>query len=145
MYERLKKRKNRLEKKKAEKLIETILKTEKSSYIIQIFLKILKNKVLCDIWYHSCNLRSMKNTDVGVLLLVKLQAEACNFTKSNIPPWLFFMFFKLCTKSRSAPQIKILLIWSRRPDSKLDAFPRLKKCAVLLSAIFFQDKDTCYP
>ena len=31
----------------------------------------------------------------GVLLLVKLQASACNFTKSNIPPWVFCMFFKL--------------------------------------------------
>ena len=30
-----------------------------------------------------------------VLLLVKLQAEACNFTKINTPPWVFFTFFKL--------------------------------------------------
>ena len=29
------------------------------------------------------------------LILVKLQAEACNFTKINIPPWVFFAFFKL--------------------------------------------------
>ena len=27
--------------------------------------------------------------------LVKLQTEACNFTNSNIPPWVFFMFFRL--------------------------------------------------
>ena len=32
----------------------------------------------------------------GVLRLVKLQAEVCNFTKSDTPPWVFFMFFKLC-------------------------------------------------
>ena len=32
-----------------------------------------------------------------VLLLVKLQASACNFTKNNTPPWVFFTFFKLCT------------------------------------------------
>ena len=31
----------------------------------------------------------------GVLLLVKLQALACNFTKSNTPPWVFFTFLKL--------------------------------------------------
>ena len=37
----------------------------------------------------------MKNTQGGKLLLVKLQAEVCNFTKSNIPPWVFFTFFKL--------------------------------------------------
>ena len=32
----------------------------------------------------------------GVLFLVKLQASACNFTKSNNPPWVFFTFLKLC-------------------------------------------------
>ena len=32
----------------------------------------------------------------GSVLLVKLQAKAGNFTKSNFPPWLFFMLFKLC-------------------------------------------------
>ena len=30
-----------------------------------------------------------------MLLLVKLQALACNFTKNMSLPWLFFMFFKL--------------------------------------------------
>ena len=37
-------------------------------------------------------LKNVKNTHRGVLLLV-----ACNFTKSNTPPWVFFTFFKLCT------------------------------------------------
>ena len=31
----------------------------------------------------------------GVLVLVKLQALASNFTKTNTPPWMFFTFFKL--------------------------------------------------
>ena len=31
----------------------------------------------------------------GVLILVKLQAAACNFNKINTPPWVFFTFFKL--------------------------------------------------
>ena len=30
---------------------------------------------------------------VGVLRLVKLQAKACNFRKSNIPPQMFFTLF----------------------------------------------------
>ena len=30
-------------------------------------------------------LKNVGNTHEGVLLLVKLQAEACNFTKSNTP------------------------------------------------------------
>ena len=39
--------------------------------------------------------------------LVKLQAKACNLTKSNSPPWAFFTFFKFAngTKSREAPHI----------------------------------------
>ena len=37
----------------------------------------------------------MKNTHRGMLILVKLQAEACNFTKLNTLPWVFFTFFKL--------------------------------------------------
>ena len=26
----------------------------------------------------------------------QIKAEACNFTKSDTPPWAFFTFFKLC-------------------------------------------------
>ena len=52
--------------------------------------------VLCAIKYHSYNLKNVKKTHGGVLLLVKLQASACNSTKSNTPPWVFFTFFKLC-------------------------------------------------
>ena len=51
--------------------------------------------VRCAIWYHLYNFRNVKNTHGGVLLLAKLQVQACNFTKSNTPPWVFFMFFKL--------------------------------------------------
>ena len=39
--------------------------------------------MLCTIWYHLYSLKNVKNTRGEVLLLVKLQAEACNFTKSN--------------------------------------------------------------
>ena len=60
--------------------------------------------VRCAISYHFYNLKSVKNTHGGVLLL---QDPACNFTKSNTPLWVFFMFFKLYsgTKSRTVPQI----------------------------------------
>ena len=53
------------------------------------------NVVRCTVGYHLYNLKNMKNTDGGVLLLVKLQTKACNFTKSNTLLWVFFMFFKL--------------------------------------------------
>ena len=39
--------------------------------------------------------KNVKNTHEGVLILVKLQASACNFTKINTPPLVFFTFFKL--------------------------------------------------
>ena len=48
------------------------------------------------IWYYLYNLKNAKNTHGRVLILVKLQAEAGNFTKINLPPWVFFTFFKLC-------------------------------------------------
>ena len=54
-----------------------------------------KYVVRCAIWYHLYNLKNGKNTHGGVLILVKLQTEACNFTKINTPPWMFFTFFKL--------------------------------------------------
>ena len=48
-----------------------------------------------------------KNTHGGVLLLVKLQALACNFTKNNTPPWMFFTFFKSCKWYQTAQSITI--------------------------------------
>ena len=41
------------------------------------------------------NLKNVKNAHGGVLILVNLQAAACNFTKINIPPRVFFTLFKL--------------------------------------------------
>ena len=49
----------------------------------------------CAIWYDLYNLKNMKCIHGGVLRLVKLQTLACNFTKSNTPPWVFFTFFNL--------------------------------------------------
>ena len=42
--------------------------------------------VRCVIWYHVYNLKNVKNTHGGVLILVKLQTESCNSTKINTPP-----------------------------------------------------------
>ena len=47
----------------------------------------------CAIWYHLQKIKNVKNTNGGVLLLVKWQAEACKVTKSNTPPWVYFAFF----------------------------------------------------
>ena len=52
----------------------------------------------CAIWYHLYNLKNVKNTHEGVLLLVELQVPPRNFTKSNTRPWMFFTFLKLYYK-----------------------------------------------
>ena len=60
-----------------------------------------KNVMRCTIWYHLYNFKKVKDTHGGVLL----EAEACNFTKSNTPPLFFFSRFLNCTngtKSRDA-------------------------------------------
>ena len=54
-----------------------------------LFLYVMR----CAIWYHLYNLKNVKNTHGGVLILVK--AKACNFTEINTPPWMFFTFLKL--------------------------------------------------
>ena len=60
--------------------------------------------MLFAIWCHLYNLKSVKITHGRVLLLVKLEALACSFTKSNTPPWVFFTFFKLCKWYQIAQQ-----------------------------------------
>ena len=74
------------------------------------------NVMFCLIWYHLYNLENKKNTRWGVLLLVKLQALACNFTISNTPLWVFFTFFKLykCYQiaQRITNMIAYYLVWS---------------------------------
>ena len=42
--------------------------------------------------YHLYNLKNVKNTHAGVILLIKLLNPAT--TKSVTPPWMFFTFFK---------------------------------------------------
>ena len=64
--------------------------------------------VLCKIWYYSYNLKNEKNTHGGVLLLVKLQASVCNFTKRTVLHGCFSRFLNCVhgTKSRNAPHIE---------------------------------------
>ena len=59
----------------------------------------------CAIWYYFYNLKNVKNTHGGVLVLVKSQASACNFTKLNTPPWVLFTFFKLYKQYQIAQRI----------------------------------------
>ena len=44
--------------------------------------------VRCVIWYYLYDLKNVKNTHEGVLILVELQVLTCNFTKINTPSWV---------------------------------------------------------
>ena len=68
--------------------------------------------MLCAIWYHLYNLKNVKNTHGGVLLLVKLQA------KSNTPSWVFFTFFKLYKWYQIAQRITVKIIKINFRDSQ---------------------------
>ena len=80
--------------------------------------------VRCAIWYHLHNLKNVKNTYGGVLSLVKSQAEACNFTKINTPPWVFSMFFKLYKWYQIAQRIAFML---SGVDDELQTDPVFRK------------------
>ena len=53
--------------------------------------------------------KERENTLGVVLLSVKLQAGACNFTESNTPPWVFFTFFKLYKWCQTAQSITYII------------------------------------
>ena len=75
--------------------------------IFQYYVLIANSDVMfCAIWYHLYNLKNVKNTHRGVLLLIKMQASS-NFTKSNTPPRMFFTFFKLYKWYQIAQNISI--------------------------------------
>ena len=56
---------------------------------------VLLRAMPCVVCYHLYNFKNVKNIHEPVLLLVKLQAEACYFTKRDILRWVFFTFLKL--------------------------------------------------
>ena len=51
--------------------------------------------ILCAIWYHLYNLKQREKHPWRSDTFSKVQAEACNVTKSNNPAWVFFTFLKL--------------------------------------------------
>ena len=61
------------------------------------------------IWYHLYNLKHMKNNHGRVILLVKLQATACSFTKSITIPWVLFTLFKLYKWYQTAQKVLHML------------------------------------
>ena len=61
----------------------------------------------CAIWCYLYNLKNVKNTHGGVLMLVKFQASAYNFTKINTPPWVFFMSL-ICTNGTKSRNVSVM-------------------------------------
>ena len=53
------------------------------------------------IWDHLYNLKNVKNNHGGMLPLVKLQVEGCNFTKSNTSMGVFSCFFNSTSGTKS--------------------------------------------
>ena len=77
-----------------------VLKVGERLRMLLIYLRSFPSWNICDVLrdlvpflYH---LKNVKNIHGRVLLLVKLQVSACNFTKRNAPPWVFSTFFEQC-------------------------------------------------
>ena len=76
--------------------------------------------MLCAIWYHFYDLKNAKNTHGRMLILVKLQAGACKFFKSNTPPWVFFTVFKLYKWYQIAQSVSMVEYLGYYPNSHLN-------------------------
>ena len=95
----------------------------------------------------------MQNTHRGVLLLVKLQAEAYKFTKSNIPRWVFITFLELWKLYQIAQNFSFIrhcrgkIVLGRTHPCKVDMQchpPTLlfSKCGTSRVKRFFEEGET---
>ena len=64
------------------------------------------------IYYQLYKYKNFKNTHGGVLLSVKLLSSSCNFTKSDTPPEVFFMFLKLCKWYQIAQSVSNVIVYA---------------------------------
>ena len=96
----------------------------------------LSNDTLCTTWYYLDNLKKVKNTHGVVLLLVKMQVYACNFTKVTIPHACFsrFLTFTNDTNLHKASQIL-----TRNSNLKLKLYLSLISCKQRKQNIKFAD------
>ena len=86
----------------------------------------------------TLDMKNMKNTHGGVLLL------ACNFTKSNTPPWVFFTFFKLYngTKLSNASHTESTMHFflSTAPTSSFLDKPSFRRLGMLMIIFYLNVK-----
>ena len=103
--------------------------------------------MISQVWYHLYNLKDLKSTHGGVLLLVT--DKACNFIKCNIPPWVFFTFLKLCKWYQIAQIISFNEFSSRKAWSVLvlrrsiRGFDLFHWYSVVIYCLFFSDCCIC--
>ena len=60
----------------------------------------------CAIWYHLQNFKKREKHLWRSATFIKVAGLGYNFTKSNIPPWVFFTFLKLYKQYQIAQNIK---------------------------------------
>ena len=75
-----------------------------------LFVYSLSRKYTCDALRDLVpfvQFKKRENTHGGVVILVKLQASTCNFTKSNTPPWVLSRFLN-CTRPITSLKITLL-------------------------------------
>ena len=94
----------------------------------------------CAIWYHLYNLKNVKNTNGGVLLLVKLQASITLFHG-------FFSRFLNCTNGTKSRNASNMFIWPANGITMgLTQDKRIPKILIcippLRSSIDFSDAQT---
>ena len=77
-----------------------------------------RNVTFYTIWYHLHNLKNVQNIHGGVILLVKLQAEACKFTKSITPSQGFFTFSILYKLQQIAQGISYFATFLLQSDKR---------------------------
>ena len=90
--------------------------------------------VLCAIWYYLYNLKNVKNTQGGVLLLVKMQVIACNLLKVTLLHGCFSHFWNCTngTKWRNAPYI--FVTWKLTKINKMTIIRYVSK---ITTFVFF--------
>ena len=76
------------------------------------YYKVSNTPLKWDLEYRY-NSKNVKNTHERAILLVKLQAEVCNFSKSNTPPWVFFTFLN-CPNGNKSRKASHAVIFTRR-------------------------------
>ena len=76
----------------------------------------------CAIWYHLYNLKNVKNNHGGVLLLVTLQAKACNLLKVTLLMCVFHVFYIVQMVSNRVKHLIYPLGWNKNKNKSVATY-----------------------